>query len=439
MFFVYSVLYTLSLVVLLPYFLLNREKYLSGLTQRLGFLPDFSSAGKPVVWVHCVSVGETNAARPLIRTIKKLYPGFLVVVSTTTRTGYDLASKVFANEASFVFYMPFDIPYVVNKVMKKIKPNLVLILETEIWFNFFRTASRTGANVILLNGRLSQKSADRYAMIPKTMKRVLHHVEAAFMQTKEDALRLLNLGIGQTKVKVIGNFKFDQELDDGDLPLTAYFRERFGLGTSAPLIIAASTHAPEERWILEAFGQILHSDISVPPRLILAPRHPERFDEVAELIAKAGLTHVRRSDVLGLEDDMAEVVLLDSIGELRSVYPLADLVFVGGSLIPHGGQSILEPALACKAIITGNSMTNFEAAAKEFTTRNAFIRLPELSAEAVADELAAQFMEVLQNAELRDTLAQNAYSAVINSRGATDRALKYLKPYLQVAGNVLRG
>ena len=439
MFFLYSALYFLALIILSPYFLLNREKYLSGFGQRLGFLPDFSTNGKPVVWVHCVSVGETNAVRPLIKSIKNTYPGYLVVVSTTTKTAYELASRIFLNEASLVFYMPFDLPFVVKKVLRKIKPDILLIVETEIWLNIIRLANSGGASVIFVNGRLSKRSSNRYALIPKTLKRALRHVELALMQTNEDAKRIVSLGLKSNKVKVTGNFKFDQEIEVGEVPLTAYFKERFGFGGSTPLIVAASTHAPEERWVIEAFCKTRDLADRGQPRLVIAPRHPERFEEVADLIADAGLSIVRRSDALGIEDDQADVMLLDSIGELRAVYPLADLVFVGGTLIPHGGQSILEPALAGKAIVTGNSMTNFAAIATEFANQNAFVQLPKLGGDEVAERLASQFLELLNNPELKESLAKNAHSVMVRNRGATVRTLNYLKPYLQVTGNVLRG
>lgn len=439
MFAIYSVLYTLSLVILLPYFLVNREKYLSGLKQRLGFLPDFVSNGKPVIWVHCVSVGETNAARPLIDIIHNRYPNHRIVVSTTTKTGYDLATSVFLKRADLVFYNPFDIPFVVRRVMRRIKPNMILIMETEIWFNFLREANHNRTHVAIVNGRLSEKSFRRYSWVRGMMKRVFRYVDVAMMQSKEDGQRLVDLGMKHNKVKITGNFKFDQKIDKSERTLTAYFKERFGFNSVTPVIVAASTHSPEEKWILEAFKKIYLSGVPNLPRLILVPRHPERFDEVAGLIGQTGLSFVRRTAPLSLEDELTDVLLLDSIGELRSIYPLADIVFVGGSLIPRGGQSILEPALAKKTIVTGNSMTNFEAVAKEFSARNAFVRLPQLEEALISDQLAAKFLELLQNPELKERLARNAYSVMHTNRGATAKTLKHLAPYLQVTGNVIGG
>ncbi len=437
MFFVYSAVYTISLVVLLPYFLLNRGKYLAGFKQRLGFLPELEANSKPVLWIHCVSVGETNAAKPLIEAILRKFPNYRIVVSTTTKTGQELATRLFKNKADLIFYIPFDLGFIVKRVMRKIKPNVILVMETEIWFNLFREAYGHRAHVIIVNGRLSEKSVKRYSWIRKTMKRVLRYVDLALMQTREDAKRLVSLGIRNKKVKVTGNFKFDQMVDKEEKSLTAFFKERFGFTKETPLIVAASTHSPEEKWILEAFKKLYMSGMPNLPRLVLVPRHPERFDEVEKLISGTGLSYVRRTTTLSFEDELADVVLLDTIGELRSVYPLADIVFVGGSLIPHGGQSILEPALAKTTIVTGHSMTNFEAVANEFAARDAFVRLPPLEEDAVTDRLATEFMELIGNPETKNRLANNAYSVMHDNRGATFRTIKFLSPYLKVSGNVL--
>ena len=193
------------------------------------------------------------------------------------------------------------------------------------------------------------------------------------MQTNADAQRLLRLGINAHKVKVTGNIKFDQQQIPQESIFLSYFSERFDISAENPLIIAASTHAPEEKWILEAFKKVYKNRTENLPRLLLAPRHPERFDEVAELVGKSGLKLVRRSSPLKLEDISADVILLDSIGELRQVFALAEIVFVGGSLIPHGGQNILEPAIAGKAIVTGFYTMNFAEIVKTFEQNEAVI------------------------------------------------------------------
>lgn len=438
MFFLYSFLYTIVFVCMSPLFLLRRKKYASGFKQRLGFLPKFTRDGRPVIWIHCVSVGETNAARPLVKKILEQYSNYRLVVSTTTKTGQELAQDLFAEDADLIFYFPFDWRWTVRKVLRKLNPNMILIMETEIWFNFLKEAHRNRSRVFIINGRLSDKSVKRYRWISKTMKRVMRYVDAALMQTPADARRLVKLGVNINKVKVTGNFKFDQKRDEKEMALISYFKERFGFLKDAPLIVAASTHEPEERWILDAFKIVYKSGVPNLPRLMIVPRHPERFEEVAELIDKTGFSWIKRTSDLGQEDELADIVLLDTIGELRSVYPLAEIVFIGGSLIPHGGQNILEPALEKKAIVTGYHMFNFEAMVKEFNEKNAFIQLPKLKEKKVPEKLAETFQFLLEDDELRETLSKRAYSLMSKNRGATEKTLHHLKPYLQVQGNVLK-
>jgi 3-deoxy-D-manno-octulosonic-acid transferase len=305
-------------------------------------------------------------------------------------------------------------------------------METELWFNFIREAGKSGAMVAIVNGRLSEKSFRRYVYIEKFMRRVLNRVDLALMQDNADAQRLLKLGIRASKVKVTGNVKFDQKIDRTETALTEYLRARFGFSKDAPLIVAASTHAPEERWILEAYKRVFKNSAEKLPRLLIAPRHPERFTEVAQLIKDTGFEWVRRSEKVSVRDETAEIILLDSIGELRAAFPLAEIVFVGGSLIPHGGQSVLEPAVAGRAIVTGFYTTNFAAAIKEFTDKDALVQLPETDETRIAAELAAVFAELLRNADKREKLAANALAVMEKNGGATEKTLEFLKSVLQV-------
>lgn len=431
MFLLYSFLLTLGFIILLPRFLFQ-EKYAAGfLRERFGNLPDFEASEKPLMWLHCVSVGETNAARPLVEELKKNFPEYRLVVSTTTKTGQDLAKKVFAHEAELIFYFPFDWKFTVRRALRKFKPDAVLLMETEIWFNFVREARRSGANVLIVNGRLSEKSFSRYSLIPKTMRRVLHRVDLALMQTRADTERLVNLGMRRSKIKVTGNIKFDQAFNESEAALTAELRRRFAVAAEdAPLIVAASTHAPEERWILQAFGELRKSLKENPPRLLIAPRHPERFAEVEELIKQSGFEAVRRSAAESSGDKTAEVILLDSIGELRAVYPLAQIVFVGGSLVPHGGQNILEPAISERAIVTGFYTMNFAAVVKEFAAHNALVRLQKLAEDEIPAALARVFADLLQDAARREQLAKNAFGVMKINRGATAKTIEYIKSFL---------
>ena len=268
-------------------------------------------------------------------------------------------------------------------------------METELWFNFLRQTNRSGARIAIVNGRLSEKSFKRYSYIKKTMRRVLHYIDLALMQGRGDAKRLIELGIRSSKVKITGNIKFDQSFSD--IKLTAEFRRRFDVSENSPLIIAASTHAPEEPLILQAFKDVWKNSPAKLPRLLIAPRHPERFKEVSELIQKSGFDWVRRSETESSRDKTAEIILLDSIGELRASYPLAEIVFVGGSLIPHGGQSVLEPAIARNAIVTGFYTMNFADIVQEFFANEAIIQLPKLEEKQIRGKARPTFQELLQN------------------------------------------
>jgi 3-deoxy-D-manno-octulosonic-acid transferase len=428
MFLFYSLLLTIGFILMSPIFLLKREKYASGFWQRLGFLPAFEPDERSVVWLHCVSVGEANAARPLVEEISRQFPEHRLIVSTTTRTGQTLARDIFKNSVETVFYFPFDFKFSVRRALRNFKPANILLVETELWFNFLREANKSGAKISIVNGRLSEKSFKRYSYLKNFIRRVLSYIDLALMQSNADAKRLMALGAHPTRVKVTGNIKFDQGFEAS--ALTEAFGERFAISKDAPLIVAASTHAPEEQWILEAFKKLWKDSPGNLPRLLIAPRHPERFAEVAEIISETGFEWVRRTEKPSARDQSAEIILLDSIGELRAVYPLAEIVFVGGSLIPHGGQSILEPAQAGKAIVTGFYTMNFAAAVKEFLDKKALIQLPETDEKSIAGDLARVLAEFLQSAETRAALSKNAREVMMKNRGATAKTIENLKPFL---------
>ncbi|MBA2737680.1 MAG: 3-deoxy-D-manno-octulosonic acid transferase [Pyrinomonadaceae bacterium] len=429
MFLLYSFLLTVSFIILSPLFLLRREKYASGFWQRFGCLPKFEQTENPVIWLHCVSVGEANAARPLVEEIKNQFPDYRLIVSTTTRTGQNLAREIFKDKAEVIFYFPFDWCFSVRRALVNFQPKAILLMETELWFNFIREAGKSGAFVSIINGRLSEKSFKRYSYIKSFMRRVLSRVDLALMQDNADAKRLMQLGIHGSKVKVTGNIKFDQSYEDSGL--TEILRKRFAVSADAPLIVAASTHAPEERWILEAFKRVWKNAPAKLPRLLIAPRHPERFAEVTGRIKETGFNWVRRTENESERDKTAEIILLDSIGELRAVYPLAEIVFVGGSLIPHGGQSVLEPAACGKAIVTGFYTMNFAAAVKEFTAKDALVQLPQTGEKYIVRKLAEVFERLLRDAEERKNLARNAFAVIEKNRGATEKTIENLKPFLQ--------
>ncbi len=426
MFLLYSLVLTIAFVLMLPLFVLRREKYVSGFRQRLGNYPEFPADGRSVIWLHCVSVGETNAARPLVDRLIANFPSHRLIVSTTTKTGQELARNIFADKAAAVIYFPFDWKFSVRRALQTFNPSVVLLMETEIWPRFIREAKLAGSKIAIVNGRLSERSTHRYLLARSFITRTLGDVDLALMQGESDARAIRGLGMEPAKIAVTGNIKFDLVIDPAESAVSEHIRERFGFDGSRPLIIAASTHSPEEKLILNAFAQI-SGQAAKKPRLMIVPRHPERFDAVAELAAENGFLAARRSASLMSDDRNSDVIILDSIGELRAVYQLADVVFVGGSLIPHGGQSVLEPAAAGKAVVTGPHTSNFRAVIDKLLAENAIIQIARQNSDAeYAAELSSIFERLLSDRSERESLGRNAAAVIEANRGSSDRTIAAL-------------
>jgi 3-deoxy-D-manno-octulosonic-acid transferase len=426
MYLAYSLLLSLGLVVLIPHFLfqaLAHGKYIAGLRQRLGAVPPVN--GKPVIWLHCVSVGETQAARPLAQRLKQQFPHHALVVSTITLTGQNLARDVFREQAASVFYFPFDWRWSVRRALKRINPSVVLIMETELWPNFLRECKAREIPVALVNGRISRQSYRRYRMITFFLRRVLASLSIAVMQSETDAERLEALGMSQERLFTSGNLKFDAQIASELTATTAEIANRFRLDSAVPLILAASTHAPEEEIILDSFQQLLKKQ---PVRLMLAPRHPERFNEVAGLLHKSGLNWTRRTNPPDPNDTNAAVILLDTIGELPATYELAQIVFVGGSIVDKGGHNVLEPAAAGAAVVTGAHTHNFHAIVCLMSEANAIVQLAPADGAAASEELAHVFAKLLSNRDEREELGRRAKQLVTDNQGAADRTIKLIAP-----------
>jgi 3-deoxy-D-manno-octulosonic-acid transferase len=432
MYFLYSLLLTLGVVALLPRFVsdaFRHGKYVAGLRQRLGRLPAVATGGRPLVWLHCVSVGEAQAARPLARAILERFPSHSLVVSTTTLTGQRIAREVFRQEAAAIIYFPFDWAWTVRRSLRAVNPAIVLIMETELWPNFLRECRKRKVPTAIVNGRLSERSFHRYQLIKRFTKRVVNDLSLALMQTEADRARICALGLAPERAFVSGNVKFDAGEDTGQQALTDELRERFHFNDQRPLIAAASTHAPEERIIIEAFKRLRSVPGHEQVRLLIAPRHPERFPEVASLLEASGLSWARRTEARDDEKDSAcDVLLLDSMGELRAVYPLASLVFVGGSLAQTGGHNILEPAAVGACTITGAHTFNFKAVVEAFLEAEALVQLPVLSEQDAPAALANRLKELLEDDERRRAIGENGRLALERNRGATERTTKLLAP-----------
>jgi 3-deoxy-D-manno-octulosonic-acid transferase len=431
MYFLYNVLLGLGFAILLPKFLLDayrHRKYVTGLPERLGFIEKLNSKDRPVLWLHCVSVGETQAAQPLVQAISREFSQYRIVVSTVTITGQKLAREVFKNQAERIFYLPLDWRWTVRRTLRAIAPSVVLIMETELWPGFLRECRRQQIPVAIVNGRLSERSFRRYRLVSSFISQVVNCLKLAIMQTESDARRMGDLGLGLDRVFVSGNIKFDAGVPQAQNQLIEELTARYGL-RSANVMLAASTHDPEERIILECFQELLkrHSSKS---KLIIAPRHPERFAEVADLLDASGLRWLRRTAQPGPNDAACQILLLDTIGELRSIFPVASVVFVGGSIAKVGGHNVLEPAAVGACIVTGPHTENFRDIMATFVQADALVQLAPLSDQEAVTKVTEVLEELLRDPERRQALGERARNLVFENRGATERTLEILSTVL---------
>jgi 3-deoxy-D-manno-octulosonic-acid transferase len=451
-YFIYSCLMGLAALLLLPYWLvqgLRHGKYLSNLGQRLGFsFPSLRNlpVDRPgAIWIHAVSVGEVLSGVTLARHLKENYPARPLVVSTTTITGQALAQERMPF-ADAVFYFPLDWAFGVRRALRAVKPAIVIILETEMWPNFLREARRREIPLLFISGRISDRSFARYQsylglfgfFLRPFLRGALSGANAFLMQSENDAARIRALGASADCVRVSGNLKYDLELP-ARTPLANWLETEARRGGRTPLIVAGSIVASEEPLALIAFGTLQGEHPHA--LLVLAPRKPERFEAAAEFIHESHRQYIRRSQLpvpapsnadaqngdATIPEDVT-VLLLDSIGELASLYRLADGALVGGSLVPSGGHNILEPAAFGKIPVFGPSMENFSEMAARFVAAGAAIQVESPEDAGVA------WIELLRNPERRRKMGDAARGLVEGSRGATDRALAEIAKYLPATG-----
>jgi 3-deoxy-D-manno-octulosonic-acid transferase len=409
---VYSVGLALAFLLALPWFLWKGRgsgKYFRTFRERMGRLPVYLNLdGDPSIWIHAVSVGEVLAARPLIAALKERFPAHRIFVSTTTMTGNAVARKS-VRGTDGLFYAPFDWPGPVRKALRTLNPALLVLVETELWPNLIHEARRRGTRVAVVNGRVSPRSFSRYRRVRRFLRRVLGEVDLFLMQGEAHAQRIREMGAPDERVRVTGNLKFDAV----EASRTPERLARIILGEAhrgRPLWVAGSTVAGEEEMILQAFHRV--RERAPGTGLIVAPRHPERFAEVPALIEAAGFRCARRTTLEPGAWRDGEVMLLDTLGELAQLYPLATVVFVGGSLVPSGGHNILEPAVAGKAVLVGPYMGNFQEIADQFRAEAAMVEV------STAEELAREVSSLLTDDVRRRRLGERARGLIDRNRGA---------------------
>jgi 3-deoxy-D-manno-octulosonic-acid transferase len=448
MFLLYSLLFSVGVVLSAPYYLWRlRGNIVSGAgwRERLGFLPaSFAQERRGAIWVHAVSVGETLAVAGLIRELRRRYPERKIFMSHVTPAGRKAgddrlpappptasAGGVAASRTAVVdgrFYLPLDWAWSARRAVTRIRPALVLMVETELWPNLLRVAHAEGVRVVVINARLSDRSFRGYRLARPFMRRVLNCVDGVCAQTANDAERFKVLGVPVERVVVTGNIKFDSHPGERG-PLAGPLVRALEAAGRRPVIVAGSTMPGEEALLLEAWSTIRRSHPKA--LLILAPRHPARFEEVAQLLTHAGLTFVRRTALepaageLAAQLESPQVLLLNTIGELAGIFELADVVFVGGSLVATGGHNLLEPAFLSKPILFGPHMENFRDIAALFLDEKAAVQVQN------APELARETLRLLDDSSERHRLGQAGKSVLERESGATERILAWLATYLK--------
>lgn len=424
----------LSLFLLVPVLVYHLYRSLSrgrppALAERFGRVPDRELAlvgERPVIWLHAVSVGEAIAARPLLRALKARYPGHALVISTTTETGRSLALGF--PEKDLCIHFPFDFLPAVRRTLDAIRPELIIIMETEIWPNFTAEAHRRGIPLLLANGRISDRSFKGYLRFGWFFRHPLRRFSALCMQSGEDAQRITAIGAPPALVCVAGNLKYDIPCRPVSPEERGELRRTYAIPPALTVLTAGSTHPGEEELVIGSYGELLKSRGDL--FLVLVPRHPERCGEVAALLEKSAIPYRRRSELErgGMEPFAGgQVLLVDSVGELMGLYSLADLAFVGGSLVPTGGHNLLEPASVGVASLFGPHMTNFREIAELVLASGAGIRVEP------GEGLTAACRRLLDDDILRRRLGGNGLEMMKRNGGATERHLAVIDRFL-VAG-----
>lgn len=427
-FFAYNIL---SIFLLIPVILYHLYRSVSrgrppAFRERFGYLPATEPAGigkRPVIWLHAVSVGESIAARPLLKALRKRYTGHAILVSNTTETGREISSTF--PEKDICIYFPFDFLPVVRRTLERIKPELVIIMETEIWPNFTREATRLNIPVILANGRISDRSFGRYLKFDWFFRHALQLFSCLCMQTETDRERIITIGAPEERTLATGNLKYDIPFHQVQEEERASLREQFFIPGNLTVMTAGSTHSGEEELVLAAYLDLLTTCDHL--FLVLVPRHPERANEVTALLEQMNLPYRRRTAMppsAAAPFHGGEVLLVDTIGEMMGLYTLSDLVFVGGSLVQTGGHNLLEPASLGIPCIFGPHMSNFREIAALVLQYGAGIQVE------TSDALPEVLKSLVDNETLRQVLGQNGLKLMRDNGGATERLMREIARYL---------
>ena len=428
MYFIYNILLSITSILLSPlilFALLREEKYRMGLSQKLGFLPPhllLKLSGSRPVWIHAVSVGEVTSTIPLIQEIKKRYPSQKIILSTVTVTG-NYTATIRVREVDAVIYFPLDYSFIVKKVIRQIKPKLFIILETELWPNILRELKRNNIPSVVVSGRISNRSYHKYRWGRFFFTKVLDNIHLFCMQTEVDSKRIINIGADKDRVTTVGNLKFDQCVPTITTEEKENLYNMLSLKEGQTIFIAGSTHKGEENIVLEVFKNLkkTYEDLI----LILAPRHPERFDEVADLISHQKLRSIKKTKIkVAQKSNHHDIILLDTIGELSKLYSIGTIIFVGGSLVSTGGHNVLEPVAYKKAVIFGPHMDNFSEISRCLRESGGGFQVNN------QEEFLSQTEMLLQNDVDRDKLGEKAFEVIAHNQGAINKSMEAIKRFL---------
>ncbi|MDB6086836.1 MAG: 3-deoxy-D-manno-octulosonic-acid transferase [Gammaproteobacteria bacterium] len=395
---------------------LRNPRYRAGFTERFGFGKFVDS---PTLWVHAVSLGEVTAAAALIRALRARHPRTPVVLTTATPTGRARANSLFGDSVD-VRFLPYDTPGSVRRFVRRVRPRLAIIMETELWPNLFNECRRRGVPVVWASARLSPKSVTWYRRLGGLFRNVLSGNTVVAAQSAEDAERFIAVGAARDRTHVVGNVKFDMAIDAARIERGLELRS--GHWGSRPVWIAGSTHAGEEEMVLTAHAALQAA--AAGALLVLVPRHPERFQAVADLLGRRGFRFDRRSSGNAARPD-SQVVLVDTVGELADLYAAADVAFVGGSLVPVGGHNLLEPAALGVPVITGPFQSNGREIAQLLLREGAALQVDD------AEELADALKQLFADPARRERMGASGRRVVDANRGSLERLLELIDPVLR--------
>ncbi len=419
MYFIYNLFLIVIIILLFPFLYIWAIAGKHGVSERLGKLPRKAEqrlSSKKVLWLHAASVGEIKLLSSIVSRIKNIKPDYSIVVSTLTKSGKKEGQGSLKGVDLF-FYLPLDFPFLIRKVFNKINPQALIIVETEIWPNLIREARISGARIALINGRLSLKSFQRYLKFRSFFSHIFSFYDLFCMRTQEDAKRLLLLGANPEKVKVLGNLKYDIAIPDNLSLSRDDLKEELGIPPGSKVVVAGSTEQGEEKMLLDVFKRLKQD---IPDLfLILAPRHLNRIKQVENELIGAGFKYQRKTQMEKKSQAKGnlDVILLDTIGQLLSLYSIAEVAFVGGSLIPFGGHNILEPAIYSVPVLFGPYMDHFKESSELLKKSGGGILIKD------SEELYLKISQLLQDEVKRKTIGQKAFDFIQRQQGSSDKTV----------------